>query len=299
MILLKATKIVFIALFTCCNLTSQTLIDSVKENRKRIVATSVIVGGGVGSMATLYGVWYRKETKVAFHAFNDGQLWLQMDKAGHAYTAYQLSSLSNGLLRWAGCSPKKATWWSGGISLAYQSTLEMFDGISSDWGFSWYDMSANFIGTSLFTMQELLWKEQRFLPKFSYHPTPFASLRPEVLGSSFFERVLKDYNGQTYWLSFNPFQFSQASCFPKWLCLSIGYSADAKLKGDNELYTDFKGATHYAYREWLFSVDIDFSKLPAKNTTLKKVLKQFNYIKFPFPTLLFRKGVVYGIPIYF
>ena len=36
-------------------------------------------------------------------------------------------------------------------------------------------------------------------PKFSFHQTKFASQRPETLGASLNEQILKDYNGQTYW----------------------------------------------------------------------------------------------------
>jgi hypothetical protein len=59
------------------------------------------------------------------------------------------------------------------------------------------DIIANASGTALF----VLWKEQRITPKFSFHTTQYAQYRPNVLGSSLAEQMLKDYNGQTYWLS--------------------------------------------------------------------------------------------------
>jgi hypothetical protein len=37
-------------------------------------------------------------------------------------------------------------------------------------------------------LQELLWKEQRITPKFSFHSTKYAALRPDVLGSSLPEK---------------------------------------------------------------------------------------------------------------
>jgi hypothetical protein len=272
--------------------------DSVSGKRK-IIAGSLITAGWAGSMGGLYSVWYSKEDQSAFHTFNDGKLWMQMDKVGHTYTAYQISSLTNDLFEWAGCKNKSAALLSGGIGLGYQTTLEIFDGMSSDWGFSWHDMSANFLGSAIFTTQELIWDEQRILPKFSYHPTPFAQIRPEILGSSFGQRLLKDYNGQTYWISFNPFQNLHNSRIPKWICVSIGYSANEKLKGDTDWFTDKNGQTYHAQREWLLSFDIDFSKIPAKKPLVKKVLKQLNYLKIPFPALMLRSGVLHGIPIYF
>jgi hypothetical protein len=266
---------------------------------KKAITASIIGAGWTGSMGLLYNLWYKKSNQNSFHYFNDGNLWLQMDKVGHSYTAYQISSLTSGMLEWSGCSNRNAALIGSGIGLGYQTTLEVFDGFSSDWGFSWHDMSANLIGSSLFVSQELIWKEQRILPKFSYHPTAFAEVRPEVLGSTFEERLFKDYNGQTYWLSFSPFQYFKDSKVPKWVCFSVGYSAHEKLKGDASTYVDENGVTYKAQREWLLSMDIDFSKIPVKRPFLKKTLKQLNYLKIPFPTLMLRNGILHGLPIYF
>jgi hypothetical protein len=82
------------------------------------------------------------------------------------------------------------------------------------------DIIANASGTALFVSQ-LLWKEQRITPKFSFHTT-HAQYRPNVLGSSLAEQMLKDYNGQTYWLSVNLHSFYKGSKIPKWLNLAIG-----------------------------------------------------------------------------
>lgn len=285
----------------CSQCLSQKELDTslLLDNKRLLISSSVITGCYSGSLLALYQVWYKKSNQSTFHYFNDGNLWLQMDKVGHAYTSYQISSFTNGMFEWAGCSNKRAAILSGGIGLGYQTTLEVFDGLSSDWGFSWYDMSANVLGSMIFTSQEIIWKEQRILPKFSYHPTDFAKVRPEILGSTFTERLLKDYNGQTYWLSFSPFQYFKHSKIPKWLCLSVGYSAHEKLKGDASTYTDANGVVFKAQREWLMSFDIDFGKIPAKRPFVKKALKQLNYLKIPFPALMLRNGIVHGIPLYF
>jgi hypothetical protein len=36
-----------------------------------------------------------------------------------------------------------------------------------------------------------VWNEQRITPKFSFHTTQYAQYRPNVLGSSFVEQILK------------------------------------------------------------------------------------------------------------
>jgi hypothetical protein len=90
------------------------------------------------------------------------------------------------------------------------TAVEVLDGFSSEWGASSGDIIANASGTA-FVSQELLWKEQRITPKFSFHTTQYAQYRPNVLGSSLAEQMLKDYNGQTYWLSVNLHSFYKGS----------------------------------------------------------------------------------------
>jgi hypothetical protein len=112
------------------------------------------------------------------------------------------------------------------------------------------------------------------------------------LGSTFPEKLLKDYNAQSYWLSASPGAFMKDSKFPKWLQLSVGYSADAKLKGDENFYT-LDGFTYEAKREWALSLDIDWSKLPVKKPWLRKSLGVLNAVKLPFPSVYWRGGVCY------
>lgn len=271
--------------------------DSLKV--RKILAGSGIGISWAGSIGALWHVWYAKTDRSPFHFFNDGKFWMQMDKAGHLYSAYELSNVTNDILTWSGVASRQSVLLASGIAIGYQTTLEIFDGTSKKWGFSMYDFGFNIAGAALFTSQELLLHEQWILPKFSYTPSPYAQLRPEILGSSFGERLLKDYNGQTYWLSMNPFLRSTKSLFPSWLCFSLGYSVDAKLKGDTDTYTHSDGTNYVARREWLLSMDLDFSRIPVKKPFWKKVMKQLNYLKLPFPALKLSGGKLTAIPIYF
>lgn len=269
--------------------------------KKRIIPVSIGIGSTWAvSMVGLSQIWYNDYEKTTFHTFDDGSNWLQMDKAGHIYTTYKISQFAGNFYKWSGMKTKNSALIGTGIGLGFQTTLEVFDGYSSGWGFSWYDMGSNTLGAGIYLGQELAWKEQRFLLKYSYHPTEFAALRPEVLGSNFQERFLKDYNGQTYWLSFNPFLFSKNSSFPKWVCLAFGYSVHNKIVGDKETYIDPTNFNSYSsQRELIFSLDIDFSRIPVQKKWLKTVLKQLNYLKIPFPALIIRDGKLIGAPIYF
>ncbi|MDB3906643.1 YfiM family protein [Crocinitomicaceae bacterium] len=270
-------------------------------NKNRIIGVSSSVGSvWAGSMIALQTVWYADGSNGSFQFFDDSRNWLQMDKIGHVYTAYQLNGLTSDLYQWSGVNQKTSTWIGFGVSMGYQTTLEVLDGFSGEWGWSWADFASNMVGSSLYTAQELLWKEQRILPKFSYSPSPFAEIRPEVLGSSFTESLLKDYNGQTYWLSFSPARFLKNSKIPKWACFSFGYSAHEKLVGSEPTYLDAStGITYNEQREFLFSLDIDFSQIPIKRPWLKAIVKQLNYLKIPFPTVMLRDGKLVGSPFYF
>ncbi len=253
-----------------------------------------------GSMIALSQVWYNQVEKSPWHSFDDSKNWLQMDKAGHFYISHKISQFCRDKYIWSGLDNKTSTWIGAGVSIGYQTTFEFFDAYSKEWGFSWSDLTANTLGTISYTAQSLIWEEERIIPKFSYSPTKFAAIRPAVLGSTFAESLLKDYNGQTYWLSFSPGTFFEGCRIPKWACISLGYSAHAKLKGDQETYSDATTGTIYlAQREFLLSLDIDFSRLPIKKPWLKAIVKQFNYVKIPFPALRLRGGNIGGSFLYF
>ena len=276
-------------------------VNSDTISQRRVIGTSVGIGTfWSGSMIGLSQVWYSQVEKSPWHSFDDSKNWLQMDKAGHFYISHKITQFCRDKYVWAGLDNKTSTWIGAGISLGYQTTFEFLDAYSADWGFSWSDVAANTLGTISYSAQSLIWEEERIIPKFSYSPTPYAAIRPEVLGSSFAESIMKDYNGQTYWLSFSPGTFFKDSKIPKWACISIGYSADAKIRGAENIYTDPNtNKVFEAKREFLLSLDIDFSKFNIKRPWLRALVKQFNYLKVPFPALILRGNRLTGSLLYF
>jgi len=267
--------------------------DSIPTKKRVIISSSIIGLGYVSSLIALYDVWYAEFPKSTFHFYNDGSNWMQMDKFGHGFSGYLLSQKAGDLYRWSGV--KKSYPWIGfGIGMSYLGALEFMDAYNQGWGFSTYDVLANFSGGALYLSQELIFKKQLVLPKFSFFPSKYAAYRPEVLGKNFPEQLLKDYNGQTYWFSFPIGGFAPSLKKMNWLCLSLGYSVDQKLVGDQDAYLDFR-----ASRQFLVSLDIDLTRLPIKNPTLKKVLSQLNMIKIPFSALMIQQGKFSFKPISF
>ena len=293
-------------IFTCYFLLSKTYAQSSfftpsdSLNPKRSIGINALyVGVWSSSLVMLEQAWYNDYPKTPFHTFDDAREWMQMDKCGHAFTSYQISKSLTSLYCWTGMKPKNAVLAGTTITLGYQASIEYLDGRSAEWGFSWSDILANTSGGLLFGIQQYFWNQQYILLKESYSPSIYGPIRPNVLGSRFAERYLKDYNGQTYWLSFAPKNVWKSSSIPSWLLLSFGYSVDAKLVGDKNTFTTSNNITYIASREFLCSFDIDLRKLPIKRKWVKNILRPINAIKIPLPTLHWKNGVCYVHPLYF
>lgn len=272
--------------------------DSTFNKKRFTVLTTALGVGYIGSMTGLSELWYKKNTRTSFHFFNDNDEWMQMDKVGHMTTSFHESRLIVESLRWTGLSDKKAIWFGSFAGLIFQGPIEIFDGYSSSYGASWGDELANLTGSVGVLSQYLLWNEIRITPKYSFHTTSYAALRPEVLGKNLSEQWLKDYNGQTYWLSFNISSFFKTQHkIPKWVNVSLGYGAQNMVFASR---TANQASGHATYRQYYLSMDIDFSHVKVKSRFLKALLYPFNFIHIPFPALEYdeRDGFKFH-PVYF
>jgi uncharacterized protein YfiM (DUF2279 family) len=252
-----------------------------KPRRNTVLISEITVASGV--LIGLNQLWYTDYPKSDFHTINDNAEWLQMDKVGHFYSSYQLGRLSTEALKWSGVSRKNQLIYGSTSGFVFLTTVEVFDGYSSQWGFSYTDLAANAGGTLLYISQELAWKEQRIIPKFSFHTTVYPSARPNVLGSSFSEQILKDYNGQTYWLSANVHSFFKKSKIPNWLNLAVGYGAEGMITGNNDIVNPVFFPEKQRTRQFYLSFDADLTKIKTKSHVLKTVFSLFNTIKIPAP----------------
>ncbi|MFK7926266.1 MAG: DUF2279 domain-containing protein [Bacteroidia bacterium] len=241
----------------------------------------------VGGMSYLQFLWYKDHERVPFHWYNDNAGYLQIDKMGHAYGAYFESMIGYHWLRKAGVPKKKALIYGGSLGLILQTPIEIFDGIYEGWGFSWGDMIANASGSALVVGQELLFDEQIARFKFSFWRSTYAKEANGYLGDNFLESLFYDYNGHTYWLSVPINRLMLKEQLPDWLCFSVGYSANGMF-GEFENYRYYRGQwlpERERYRQFLFSLDIDTSRIHTRSKALNAVLKGLAFIKIPFPTL--------------
>lgn len=268
-------------------------VQSEQIRKGRLIGVSVTAGTiYLGSIVGLYHLWYADYPQTSFHFFNDCDEWLGMDKAGHITSSYWVGRIGYESLRWSGLKEEKAIWFGGLWGLTYLTTVEIFDGFSEEWGFSGCDMAANTIGAGLFIGQQLLFKDQPFLLKFSFHPTDYADYRPDLLGENFLQQMLKDYNGQTYWLSGNIASFlPKESKFPKWLDVSLGYSGEGMLGAayNPDEYNGEPLPDYERYPQFFLSLDADLTKIKTRNETVRLLLNLIGFIKFPFPAVEFNR----------
>jgi len=275
--------------------------DTLNHKRLSMVITTGATLYAV-SIPGLYVLWYKDYPQSGFHFFNDNAEWLQMDKSGHTMASYYMGLVGYNALRWSGLPEKKATWYGGMTGLVYLATVEIMDGFSDQWGASPGDMAANSLGTALFIGQQLAWHEQKFVMKWSYHASPYARYNPGQMGNTDVKRMLKDYNGQTYWLSANISSLGlQHTRFPKWLNIAVGYGAEGMTGGfTNPSEVNGIPVPYFQrYRQFYVAPDIDLSRISVKSKTLKLIFNTIGFIKVPMPAIEFNKNGVKFHPLYF
>jgi hypothetical protein len=266
-------------------------------NKKRVtMVTAGNIAGYGGAMAVLYHAWYRHYPQSSFHTFDDNREWKQIDKFGHVYSAYIESYGSMEMWRWAGLERNQRIWIGGMSGAAYQTIIEVLDGFSAEWGWSWSDFAANMVGSGLLVSQELAWDEQRIRYKFSFHRKNYGNQQlnqraDAIYGNHTMERMLKDYNGQTYWLSANLKSFWPKSNLPAWLNIAGGYGAEGMFGArvnvwkDNTANLIVDRRDIVRHRQFYIAPDIDFSKIHTKSKILKLTFGVLNAFKFPAPSL--------------
>lgn len=258
-------------------------------NSKR---NALVFGGSAGLGSLVLGglaySWYSDYGTGNFHFFNDGIEWRGMDKIGHGVTAYFITDYVRNWYQWSGVNSKKSAWRGALTSLSFLTTIEVLDGFSDGWGFSMADMGSNIGGVGLFLFNNQLLKNSIFTLKYGYVPSLYREYRKELLGENELTALIKDYNGQSYWLSFNFASVFKSNKFPAWINLAVGYGAEGMLGGKSNPSLGNNGQLlpfFERYSQVFLSPDIDFNKIPTKNIYLKTLFRALSFYKFPFPAL--------------
>lgn len=268
--------------------------DSLQVDKKRL--TRFIAISGAAYTVTIIGLselWYKDSERQSFRFFNDNAEWKQIDKLGHFYSGFYFSYGTSQALRWSNVQQRKADLIGAATGFLILAPIEVFDGFSKAYGASSGDLLANAAGSAFFLGQSLLWNEPRIYPRFSFHRTGYASLRPNTLGDNFASEFLKDYNGQTYWLSFDMDKFMK---FPKWLNIAVGYGANEMVFARDSQNEE---AGYSAYRQYYLALDLDLTGIRTRSKVLKTFFGLVSLLKFPAPTLELSKNGLKFHPLYF
>ncbi len=281
----------------------ENLADSGKIEKSTIYKALAFTGTYYAtSIYVLNNTWYKDKERVPFHFYNDNAGFLQVDKFGHMFGGYVYSYIGYSGLVKLGATRKEALLFGSTLGFVLQFPIEIMDGLHEGYGFSWGDIVANTMGSALVFGQELLFREQLVKYKFSYWESEYSKNSNGYYGETTMNRLLKDYNGHTYWFSMPINRLVPKYNMPQWLNLAIGYGA-------NGMYGEFENITSYngvaipeteRYRQYLISLDIDWTRIKTDSKFLQLLFKGMTFVKLPFPALEYNsKGQLKGYWLYY
>jgi hypothetical protein len=254
--------------------------DSIRTNRLYILG-----GVSAGAFIYAYGIqnnmWWKGE-KSGFHTnwTEDWNSSLGADKVGHLYFGYSLANIYKHGFQWAGYSKEKSILYSGILTLSYQTFLEIRDGFSREYGFSWGDFGANLLGS----MYPFLQSQYSFLETFNFKISFQPSKRFKNNSNRY---ILDDYESTYHWLSIDIDKFFPVKAdnfFTNFINFSIGHS----VKG--------LGPNGKREHEFFIGLDWDLEALPGKSPLLIFLKETLNLYHLPAPTIKIYPNVVwYGI----
>ena len=284
----------FFFLVVSGDLTVLAQADTSAVERKRLHTFIVASAAGyTAGLLTLNHVWYKDTDRQSFRFFNDNAEWKQMDKAGHFFASFHLSALPARTLTRYGVQERKADLIGALSGFLLTVPIEILDGFSDGYGASWGDVAADAAGPAFYLGQKLVWNEVRIHPKFSFHRTGYAPLRPALLGDNLLSETVKDYNGQTYWVSVDIDKFVP---FPRWLNLAAGYGAQEMVYA-----RDRQNAAQgfHPRRQFYLALDLDLSAIRTRSKVVKTLLYLANSVRLPAPAVEFSGGKTKLHPLYF
>ncbi len=245
------------------------------------VVAGVTTGAFVVGHVMLNDLWWKGE-RSDFHVdWDHDRLYaLGADKAGHAYFPYAAATLYSQALEWTGIDSTAAVWGGSGVALAYQTYIEVRDGFSRDWGFSWGDMGANIVGSALPVIRHYVPEARIVSPKISFYPS--TKFRNGGFGA-----IIDDYESTFHWLSIDLHELlpeGLREIYPPYINIAIGHSVrdlDGRGGGKHEIY---------------LSLDLDPRKLPGDSPILRFLKRNLNLYHLPAPAVRITPEVVwYGI----
>jgi len=238
--------------------------------RFSIVAVPTL-GGFVVGHVLLNNIWW-KGTRVPFH-FNFQEDWkyaLGADKFGHFYFPYLVTDVYRRAFMWSGIDSMSSLYYAAGLGLLYQTYIEVRDGFSQQYGFSFGDFTADVLGAAYPIAQDHWPVLRNFNWQISFHPS-------SLYRSGYYSAIIDDYESTFHWLTINVHDLLPEDLragYPRLINIAIGH-------GVRNLVPDPSMGKHELY----LSLDWNLEALPGEAEWLKTVKHFLNYYHFPAPAV--------------
>lgn len=224
--------------------------------------------------------WKGQYSDFHINSYQDNVYALGADKLGHATFAFMAATVYADAMRWCGFDSTSATWIGFGVAMAYQTFVEVRDGFSADYGFSWGDAISNTVGASLCVAKHYTPALRAFDLQVSYWPS-------QKYRDGAYSSIIDDYESTTHWLTISPYQWMPASWqtwYPPWLGVAIGHSVQ-NIDGQG-------GGNHVI----TLSLDWDLQHLPVLPAWLQRVFRILHLYHLPAPAVQIYPNLVwYGL----
>lgn len=252
------------------------------------------IGAVVITNALIYYIFkdaYWNEQRTKFHTFNDwNNADMNIDKLGHFYAGMLLSKASYKVLRLTNVPEKQSIIFSTLSSIFFQTQIEFHDAYYKKWGWSWWDFGGNVLGAIYPHLQNHFKPLKTINLKWSYHTSP-------AYKKGWYEHWIKDYEGFTYYLTFDVNSILPNSVdkfWPDWLNVALGYGVERVKLGKNIWNSSGKPLGD---REWYIALDYSLVKIfNPKSKLLREFLELLDNFHFPAPAVRFSPSTIwYGI----
>jgi hypothetical protein len=245
-----------------------------KSSKISLSRTLAFTGFTIGASVFLHifqqNAWWSGQRE-HFHIDYNWVYSLQMNNLGHMFVGQLISNTMKDAFDWCGFKPDMSMWMGTLYSFFYMTDIEIEDGFAKQWGFSPGDQTFGMAGQVWALGQYYLKPMQKVTLKWSYRPTndPFHK-----------GDFPDDYNGQTFWLSFNVYDFLPKAIqkiWPSFLNVAAGYGVDG--------YDDYRGDGRI--QNFYLTFDYDLRRIIPGDSKFMLVVKNFiNNFKFlPAPGL--------------
>lgn len=238
-------------------------------------------GIAIGLHINQANAWW-KDNRGPFNVQEDWPYALQVDKLGHIWAGYAMSTLLSDMLMECGMAEEPSIVAGSALGLAYQTYVEVEDGYAQKWGFSPSDAISNALGAGFRVAQHYVPVLENFTPRWSYVPSSWVGDRDLNNRPRTF---IDDYNSTTFWLACDVERLlpTKASDYwPDWMMVSVGYGIR-----DYEVVLA-NGSLAAPQARFMVGLDYNWVRiLPPLPGVLNWVRQSLNYLRLPGPTLEF------------